>query len=121
MSIEKFVESLDDEQKEALKKMLAQPLDSEEPDKTSVNKEFKVENREPPKPTRRSKVKAKKNQWVDTGEFRDITTPEVERTPRRRSAPKKESVECHVCGKTFKADPKFMYGEYPRCNKCTGR
>lgn len=126
MNMQEFIESLDDKQKEDLKKLLGSgPAVSDEDsedseDTTRVDKEFKV-NRKIKDTKRRTTVKGGKNKWVDTGEFKDITTPDVERTPRRRSAPKKEPVECHVCGKSFKADPRYLYGEYYRCNQCTGR
>ena len=53
--------------------------------------------------------------------YRDWETPNFERTPRRRPPHKKTEVECHVCGKTFKEDPKYVHGEYYRCNRCTGK
>lgn len=70
---------------------------------------------------RKEPVKGRKNEWVDTGEFKDIETKYGERTPRNRQPSKKMDVECSVCGRTFKADPKYVYGEYHRCNRCTGR
>ena len=121
--MKEFIESLDDKQKEDLKKLLgSNPAanDEDSEDTAKVDKEFKV-NRQINDTKRRTTVKGGKNKWVDTGEFKDITTPDVERTPRRRGAPKKEPVECHVCGKSFKADPRYLYGEYYRCNQCTGR
>jgi len=120
MSMKEFIESLDDNQKEDLKKLLGSDLPASDKEPVEVNKEFKV-NRKIKETKRRTTVKGGKNEWVDTGEFKEITTPDVERTPRRRAAPKKEAVECHVCGKSFKADPRYQYGEYYRCNKCTGR
>jgi lipopolysaccharide export LptBFGC system permease protein LptF len=70
---------------------------------------------------RKEAVRARKNEWVDTGEFHDIETPKGDRTPRKRPPHKKLEVECHVCGKTFKEDPRYVHGEYYRCNRCTGR
>jgi DNA-directed RNA polymerase subunit RPC12/RpoP len=67
---------------------------------------------------RREPVRGRENRWEDTGEFRDIETPEVERTPRRRASPRKMDVECASCGKSFKVDSRFVYGEYYRCNRC---
>jgi|SRR5210317_784270 hypothetical protein len=67
---------------------------------------------------RREPVRGRENRWEDTGEFRDIETPEVERTPRRRASPRKIDVECASCGKSFKVDSRFVYGEYYRCNRC---
>jgi hypothetical protein len=70
---------------------------------------------------RREPVRARENRWKDEGEFRDIETPEYKKTPRRREAAKKIDVECHICGKSFKEDARFVYGEFPRCNRCTGK
>ena len=67
---------------------------------------------------RREPVRGRENRWEDTGEFRDVETPEVERTPRRRAPPRKTDVECASCGKSFKVDSRFVYGEYYRCNRC---
>ena len=66
-------------------------------------------------------MKFRKNEWVDDGELRDIDTPNFEKTPRNRSKPNKQEVECHVCGKVFSINSNLVYGEYHRCNKCTGR
>jgi hypothetical protein len=70
---------------------------------------------------RREPVRAKKNQWTDEGEFRDIETNYGEKTPRNRPPQKKVDVECSVCGRSFKTDPRYVYGEYHRCSKCVGR
>lgn len=72
----------------------------------------------------KTQVKFKKNSWQDTGEFRDeedLKTPKYSPTPRNREKAKKIEVECHVCGKTFFEDPKYVYGEYLRCSKCGRR
>jgi len=70
---------------------------------------------------RREPVRAKKNQWTDEGEFRDIETNYGERTPRNRKPQKKVDVECSVCGRSFKTDPRYVYGEYHRCSRCVGK
>jgi DNA-directed RNA polymerase subunit RPC12/RpoP len=75
-----------------------------------------------PKSGRREPVRARKNTWVDTGsEAKDVTTPEVNRTPRNRKPPAKKQVTCHACGKKFKVNANIVYGEYYRCDRCTGR
>ena len=70
-------------------------------------------------------MKARKNSWSDVGEFRDEDVDyekfEKTRTPRRRGKPKKREVECHVCGKMFSVNENMVFGEYMRCNRCTGR
>ncbi|NDG28585.1 hypothetical protein EB118_00580 [bacterium] len=130
MSMEDFVNTLNDDQKRALLKALNEnsptiqsvPKEVNEQTKKAINQNFITES----KPNiqnhkRREPVKARKNEWEDTGELRDITTPEYERTPRRRPQQNKTEVECHVCGKSFKLDQRFVYGEYHRCNRCIGR
>ena len=130
MSMEDFVKTLNDEQKKALLQALNEnsitiqsvPKEVNEQTKKAINESFITES----KPNiinqkRREPVKARKNEWQDTGEFRDITTPDYEGTPRRRQTPSKSEVECHVCGKSFKVDPRFVYGEFYRCNRCTGK
>ena len=86
---------------------------------TRVNDDFTVSRKE--QQNGRQAVRARKNRWVDDGtEHMDIETPEFKRTTRNRSKPKKKRVECHVCGKTFSVNPALAFGEYHRCNKCTG-
>ena len=85
-----------------------------------VNKDFTV-TRENNKTNRKTPVKFKKNEWKDIGDFKDIETPNFEKTPRNRPKPNKEKVECHVCGRTFSINSNLIYGDYHRCNKCTGR
>tara|TARA_B100000287_G_scaffold428171_1_gene479106 strand:- start:4259 stop:4681 length:423 start_codon:yes stop_codon:yes gene_type:complete len=89
----------------------------------SVNEDFTVTSNNLEQ--RKSVVRARKNQWVDDGEFRDEDVDyqkfEKMKTPRRRGKPNKRQVECHVCGKTFSINESLIYGEFIRCNKCTGR
>ena len=134
--MQKLLSSLSEKQKVALTKLLQADLSEElkEPPKEppaepagaepSVGEDFIIRNRNVNQNRRRSKVKAGKNQWVDNGEFKDVDTPlpeDFEKPPRRKAAPKKTPVECHMCGKTFKQDSRYSYGDFPRCNKCTGR
>jgi hypothetical protein len=133
-----FLSSLSDDQKQKLLQALMSNNSSDksvEPKKTNtqvnkksstpsvtVDENFIVKKTDSLNTRRREPVKGRfKNDWVDNGEFRDIETPNFEKTPRRREAAKKVDFECHVCGKSFKADPKFVYGEYHRCNRCTGK
>jgi hypothetical protein len=136
-----FINMLNDEQKQALLKALV----GDSPTVASVPKEVrkesikKIQSSTPPASVnedftmfkqdsnsntntrRKEAVRARKNEWKDTGESRDVETPQFERTPRRREPYKKVEVECHVCGKSFKEDPKIIHGEYYRCNRCTGK
>lgn len=126
MSMKDFIETLNEEQKKALLEALSgddKVVQPKQPKKTTeVNSDFIVQTRTNSdtlnNSKRREPVRGRENRWEDTGEFRDIETPEVERTPRRRSAPRKIDVECASCGKSFKVDSRFVYGEYYRCNRC---
>lgn len=121
MSMEDFIKTLNDEQKAALLKALGSSDNKPEPD--TKGEEFRTDTSKKPTPNnrRREPVRARKNEWVDTGEFRDNDTQYGERTPRSRQPHKKVEVECSVCGKSFKVDPRYTYGEYHRCSKCVGR
>ncbi len=130
--MEKLLSSLSEEQRVALTELLqTNPSEEKEElptepagEQPSVGEDFIIRNRKLDQTKRRSKVKAGKNQWSDDGEFKNIDTPlpdDFERTPRRKAPPKKKEVECHMCGKSFKQDARYAYGDFPRCNKCTGR
>jgi hypothetical protein len=86
-----------------------------------VDENFFVQRTEEPSGRRKEPVKGRKNQWRDEGEFSDIETPKVDRVARNRAPHKKVDVDCSVCGKSFKIDPKYVYGEYHRCNRCVSR
>jgi hypothetical protein len=131
MNFEEFVNSLTDEQKQAMMNAfgvdpnVAKPKPKIEPkqlpSRSVVGEDFKV-IREDNNSKGKTPVRAKKNEWHDDGdEFRDVYTPKGERTPRNRDKARKQEVECHVCGRTFQVNPKYVYGEYLRCNRCTGR
>lgn len=123
----KFIESLTDEQKDKLLEALMSKSPTEEIKKagkpqTTVSEDFTMIKRDENRNQRRKEpVKARQNQWQDTGEFKEVSTPDFQRTPRRRDPPKKVDVECHVCGKSFKADQRYVYGDYYRCNRCGGK
>jgi len=100
------------------------PIDSES--KSNVNEDFTVNRSNDVFERRKTPVKAKKNKWVDDGEGKDLDfDPEkferMGRTSRNRGKTKKQTIECHVCGKTFSIHPSLIHGEFIRCNKCTGR
>jgi len=139
MSMNDFVKMLSNEQRLALLKALQNdsPALSEVPkevkqdtikqienstqkDQNNVSDDFKVSSIKKNN-KRREPVRGRENRWKDEGEFRDIETPKVDRVARNRPAHKKAEVECSVCGKPFKVDPKYIYGEYHRCNRCVGR
>lgn len=67
---------------------------------------------------RKEPVKSRGNEFIDTGESRDIQTPNVNITPRTRKPPAKKEVMCHVCKKVNKVNANLVYGEYYRCDNC---
>ena len=137
--VKTLLETLTEEQKAALIEGLSQTTTEKSVETTEttetteetvssnpssqVNEDFTVSRDLPDH--RKSKVKFKKNKWEDMGEDRDESVDYDElsqsRTPRRRGKPSKRNVECHVCGKSFAVNESLIYGEYIRCNKCTGR
>lgn len=139
MSMNDFISMLNDDQKQALLKALVgdTPAIPSDPSQTkeesikktqsstptaSVNEDFTMFKQENTSNNRRKEpVRARKTEWIDTGEFHDIETPKSDRTPRKRPPHKKVEIECHVCGKSFKEDPRYVHGEYYRCNRCTGK
>lgn len=149
MNFEDFVNSLNDEQKNALMAAfgvdpsIAKPkpkieskqspnvqkpkeeMVSSKP-RRRVNEDFTVIRDDNSLDQRKSPVRAKNNQWTDTGEDRDpdFDPAKFERmgkAVRNREKSKKRTVECHVCGRDFQVNPNLVYGEFVRCNRCTGR
>jgi hypothetical protein len=122
MNIDKFIQTLSPEQIEALKLALTNtrqaPAEQEpiEEDKNSFQMKRSVDNNR----KRKEAVRAKGNTWSDTGEKRDVVTPEFTPVPRNREAPEKVKIKCHICGKTTEVDSRFVCGEFYRCNNCTG-
>jgi hypothetical protein len=93
--------------------------------KITVNEDFTVV-RDESLDRRKVPVRARKNEWVDDGENRDpdfdpIKFEKMGKASRNRNKVSKKSVECHVCGRSFDINPNLVYGEYVRCNRCTGR
>ena len=146
MDLNNFFNSLTDDQKTQLDNALLSSVDSPKNDdkpkaKAKTKTKKAVEPKKPPQITvddnftvtkaesvdsqnrRKEPVRARKNEWKDTGEFRDVHSPDYDLTPspRKREAPKKIDVDCHVCGRSFKADQRFVFGEYHRCNRCIGK
>lgn len=121
--LDKILSNLSDEQKEKLVSLLQSSMKDNKSDESStVDEDFRVTKIDKTNNNRRREpVRARENQWKDEGEFKDIETPNYEKTPRRRQPPKKVNVECSVCGKSFKEDSRFVYGEFHRCNRCIGR
>ena len=137
--VKTLLESLTDEQKAQLVQGLLKSNQNNEvptlkieieetvsstPPRRRVNEDFTVK-RDDNLDNRKTPVRARKSEWVDDGEARDSSFDyakfEKMKTPRRRGKPKKRDVECHVCGRTFTMNEGLIYGEYVRCNRCTGR
>jgi len=126
-----FIDTLNDSQKKALLEALTQnsettlkdiPEEVKQETKSQITEDFRVSSiKGNNNNKRREPVKARKNEWVDEGEDRHIETKYGARTPRSREPSKKMDVECSVCGRSFKTDPKYVYGEYHRCSRCIGR
>lgn len=130
MSMNDFINMLSKEQKLALLAALQDednvptsgvPEEVKQESINHINNSFIVDSKKNSNNRRKEPVKARKNEWVDEGEFRDTETKYGERSPRNRKPSKKMDVECSVCGRSFKTDPKYVYGEYHRCNRCVGR
>lgn len=121
MSMDDFIKTLSDEQKAALLKALSPNTEDSQQSQENTGDDFTTTKKPLNNNRRREPVRARKNEWVDTGEFRDNETKYGDRTPRSRQPHKKTEVECSVCGKSFKVDPRYTYGEYHRCSKCVGR
>ena len=129
MSFDNFVNTLSDEQKAELIKALGGKGATEERstpveeinDSDNITEDFRVvKDNNLKSDSRRVPVNAGKNTWTDTGEHKDIETPNAQRTPRNRPPPKKKQIKCHVCGKNFSVNANMVYGEYYRCDRCTG-
>lgn len=147
-SFEEFINNLSPEQIQVLKEALdkasvsaVKPRTTELPSLSKTNQEEAVSSKSRSIVTddfkvirenksdfnqRKSQVRAKKNEWVDNGEDRDPDfNPEkferMGRAARNRQRINKKSVECHVCGRSFQVNPNLIYGEFIRCNRCTGR
>ena len=131
MSMNDFLNMLTEDQKKALLKALMDdntptnllPKETKQESikhlESSIDNNFVMNKQENSgNNKRREQVRAKQNQWRDDGEFKDIETPHYERTPRIRKPQKQIEVKCSVCGKMFKEDPRYMYGEYRRCSRC---
>lgn len=130
MDLKALVESLTIKEREELLNILSESISTwttmpphikeMSEDNDSEEKQNFVMNQSSSNTRSRQPVKAGNNTWVDTGESRDIETPEINKTPRNRKPPKKKSVTCHICGKHRKVNASLVYGEYYRCENCAG-
>tara|TARA_Y100001938_G_C7840995_1_gene306113 strand:- start:119 stop:538 length:420 start_codon:yes stop_codon:yes gene_type:complete len=134
--VKALLESLSSEQKQQLiSEILNSNVKTDEPQSgdevkqkpknTKVNEDFTV-TRNNELGRGKTPVKARKNKWVDEGEDRDpnfdpATFERMGKAARNRGRAKKVQVECHVCGKNFHINENLIYGEFTRCNRCTGR
>ena len=129
-----FLDSLTDDQKAKLINELSKSIPiinkeevvSSSKPRVQVNEDFTVVRGENYSDKRKTQVKAKKNQWSDIGEDRDpnFDAEKFERMGkaiRNRERTKKQSVDCHVCGRSIELNSNLVYGEFIRCNRCTGK
>lgn len=114
-------EDMSIEELEALLAKKKQKPEEPQEEIKEVGSDFYVSIKNENPDSRKRPVKGGENTWTDTGEHRDIETPEVELTPRNRPAAIKVEKICHVCGKKFMIDPSLVSGEFMRCDTCTGR
>ena len=129
MNLENFVQGLTIQEREELLDILLKntensttmPPHIKEATTTSADKEDFTMKPSNIKDARKQKVSAKPNTWTDTGEHKEISTPDIKKTPRNRPTPKKKSVTCHVCGKKNNVNASFTYGEFYRCDNFVGR
>lgn len=121
MNIDNFIKNLTPDQLESLKSALIQSQQKAEQQEENIGNDFRMKRSENNNQRKRKEqVRARENTWVDTGEKKEITTPEFIPAPRTRKAPEKVKVKCHICGKSTEVDTRFVYGEFYRCNNCTG-
>ena len=127
MNLKSFVDSLTEKEKAELmelldgdKKSIAFQSEPTEEDFLNKNNPEFTMNKETSNKVRRSVVKAGNNTWSDEGEDRHIETPPTKITPRNRRPPQKKTVTCSSCGKKYNINSSLVYGEYYRCEKCTG-
>jgi hypothetical protein len=123
-----FIDTLNEEQRQALLDALTSteintsvnPEPQETDTEDNITEDFRVVKSDTKFTKRREPVRARENLWTDTGEHKDIVTPETQKTPRNRKPPKKQDVTCHICGKKEKVNSGIVYGEFYRCNRCIG-
>ena len=110
---------------EELQKLLAEKQKSQQEEvddnqpEASVGEDFTVSKNSSSRKSRKTPVVAGENQWSDTGEHKDVATPEVPRSQRKRNPPQKVELTCHVCGKKFKILSSLVSGKFVRCDSCT--
>lgn len=131
MSMKDFVKTLNEEQRKALLEALSgdSSTPTQSAKKTKDEKKPTINNEDftmnaPSnniQKKRREPVKARENIWTDTGESKDVVTPDINPTPRTRKLPSKVKLQCHVCGKDFEVDKRFVFGEYNRCDRCASK
>jgi hypothetical protein len=118
-----FIQTLSEEQKQSLLKALSggDSVEEQASDEPNVGEDFVVKTANTVPNLKRIPVKAGTNTWSDTGEHKDVVTPDTSRTPRNRKTPNKKTVICNACGRKEKIQASLVYGEYYRCSRCVGK
>ena len=111
LSIEELQKILENKMKEA-------EAPEKDDSKANVRNDFTVSKDSSVGGKSKRTVVAGENTWSDTGEHKDVTTPDVERGERKRRSPKKVELNCHVCGKKFEILSSLVSGKYVRCDSC---
>ena len=94
----------------------------ENEDTTTSVSDFTMKSKSGVKPQKRKeRVAAGKNTWSDSGESKDVQTPNIAMTPRTRPPARMVDMNCHVCGKSFSINSSLVYGQFYRCDGCSGR
>ena len=96
--------------------------------RSNVTEDFRVVKNEKTEKGKTAVI-ARKNQWSDKGDIGETRETDFDperfermgKTPRNRNKVKKETIECHVCGRSFQVNSSLVHGEFVRCNRCTGR
>jgi len=87
---------------------------------TSDFEEFSM-NKVNDKISRPVEVKTRKNEFVDNGsEHKDVETPVVQLTERRRQPFKKVEQTCTSCNRTVEVHPQFAR-DFFKCDRCMRR
>lgn len=138
MSMDDFVGSLTEEQRQELLKALSGdkseekeeivPAKKEKVNEVFVDEHFRVHRPEEENSRTTVRGRGSESDFIDPGGGRGEETemPEiVKKIPPvsrgGRKPPVKVEYTCGACGDKFKENPELVYGEYHRCDRCKRR